>query len=473
MRPGTPGFVGARLREAREARELTASALADLLGVSRQAVSQYENDAQSPAPPVMRRITEVLRLPYHFFSASPSPAEDDVIFYRSLATATKAARLRAERRYTWLRSIVRYLRELVQFPIVNFPDLNFPADPRKISECQIEQAAAQTRAFWGLKDHSISNLTWLVENNGAIVSRHELSSDKLDAFSQWNRADSTPYVVLGSDKGSAVRSRYDVAHELGHMILHRRVPKESFSEKSERSLFKLIERQADRFAGAFILPESTFSREFLSPPTLDHFRTLKPKWKASIQFMIMRSCDLGIITPERKSQLFANLSARGWRTKEPMDDVIKPEEPRFLSRSIRFLIDRGVIPPSEIPFRLRLDEGDIEELTGLEPWYFRNREREMARFPTFKNFRRKGKRRRWIGVRDHPVSRKCLIADRLGDSQSHRLSVIGFGLLRRTLLPSLTNGGCLDALSDPPRMSTSWTFVEASQSLARSGRSQS
>ena len=211
MRPGTPGFVGARLREAREARQLTASALADLLEVSRQAVSQYENGVQSPAPPVMRRVTEVLRLPYHFFFAMPNPEETDVIFYRSLESATKAARIRAARRYAWLRSIVRYLRDVVQFPKVEFPDLEFPADPRQITDDQIEQAAADTRRFWGLKEHSISNVTWLVENHGAIVSRFDLLSDKLDAFSQWNQSDCTPYLVLGSDKGSAVRSRYDVA----------------------------------------------------------------------------------------------------------------------------------------------------------------------------------------------------------------------------------------------------------------------
>ncbi len=67
MRSGTSGFVGARLREAREARELTAIALADLIGVTRQAVSQYESGIQTPAPYVMRRIMDVLRLPLQFF----------------------------------------------------------------------------------------------------------------------------------------------------------------------------------------------------------------------------------------------------------------------------------------------------------------------------------------------------------------------------------------------------------------------
>lgn len=367
MRPGTPGFVGARLREAREARGLTATALAELLGLTRQAVSQYENGVQTPAPQVMRRIAELTRLPAHFFLAPLAPAEADAIFYRSLESATKTARLRAERRYRWLRDIVAYVRGLIVFPKVNFPDITPPDDPARITEGFIEEAAVEARRYWGLKDNPISNVTWLVENNGAIVSRCELWADKLDAFSQWNTSEGTPYFVLGSDKGSAVRSRYDVAHELGHMLLHRRVRWETLNKKE---IFKLIEGQAHRFAGAFLLPAKTFAEEFTYAPRLDHFRALKPKWKASIQFMIMRCADLGILTPEQKQRLFINLSARGWRTNEPLDDVIEPERPRFLRRSIETLIDRQVIDRTEIPFRLRLNGADIEDLAGLDSGYF-------------------------------------------------------------------------------------------------------
>lgn len=376
MRPGTPGFFGAKLKEAREARELTATALASLLGISRQAISQYENSDQTPSPEVMRRLAEILRLPHHFFLSPPASDETDIIFYRSLESATKAARLKAQRRHSWLRKLAKYLRGLVQFPKVNFPDFDLPADPRHIESRDIEDIASQTRRFWGLEDHSISNLTWLVENNGAIVSRHELGSDKFDAFSQWNADDSAPYFVLGSDKECAVRSRYDVAHELGHMILHRSVRRERFHDKA---VFRLIEDQAHRFAGAFILPERSFAAEFPSAPTLDQLRAIKPNWKASVQFMVMRCADLGIISPDQKSRLFANISARGWRRKEPLDDLIELEQPRLLRRSIEMLIDKHIIASSEIPFRLRLDQADVEELAGLEPGYFRkhNPEREV------------------------------------------------------------------------------------------------
>jgi Zn-dependent peptidase ImmA (M78 family)/transcriptional regulator with XRE-family HTH domain len=368
MRPGTPGFVGQRLREAREARELTAVALADLVGVTRQAVSQYENGLQTPAPEVMRRITEVVRLPYHFFLAPPRQEERDIIFYRSLASATKASRLRAERRYGWLRDVAHYLRAYVRLPAVEFPPCTFGEDPRFVTDADIENVAEESRRFWGLKDHSISNMVWLVENHGGLVGRIELGSEKLDAFSQWNREESTPYFVLGSDKESAARSRYNLAHELGHVLIHRNVSKDLFEDKP---IFKAIEAQAHRFAGCFLLPESTFGAEFIRRPSLDHFCSLKSKWKVSIQLMIMRCADLRIISADDKTRLFASLSGRGWRRKEPLDGSLEPEEPSLLKRSFEVLVDRRMVSPRDVGFRLALDDTDIEELAGLERGFFR------------------------------------------------------------------------------------------------------
>lgn len=363
MRPGTPGFCGDRLKTAREARSLTQTVLADLLGVSRQAVSGYENGTQTPAPQVMRRISEILRIPPHYFLLPPTFDEIDSIFYRSMASTTKGARLKAERRFGWLRDIVHYLRGLVQFPTVNFPEFEIPEDPTRISIRQIEEAAIETRRFWGLGDKPISNVVWLIENNGAIISRHDLGADTLDAFSQWNAAEATPYIVFGSGKDSGPRSRYDAGHELAHLILHRGVKRNILSN---RSVFKLIEDQAHYFAGAFLLPESTFAAEFASAPTLDRLAMIKSKWKVSIQSMIMRCENIGIITKEQRSRLFINLTARGWRRKEIYDDLIQPESPRFLHRSVEVLIKNSIIDPTEIPFRLGLAPSDVEELAGLE-----------------------------------------------------------------------------------------------------------
>lgn len=365
MRSGTPGFVGARLREAREARELTAISLADLLGVSRQAVSQYEKGLQSPAPEVMKRISTVLNLPIHYFLRPVLPEDENALFYRSMNTATKSSRARAERRYGWVREIVGYVRQYTKLPAVNFPDFSLPSDPSSISDQQIEETAAALRAAWGLGDGPISNVMWLVENNGAIMSRYELGADELDAFSQWCTSEGVPYFILGADKNCAARSRYDVGHELGHMVLHRKVRRTQLNQKAA---FALIERQANRFAGAFLLPERSFSEDFFGP-TLDSLRALKARWKVSIAFMIKRAGQIGLILADQERRLWMGLSRRGWKYAEPLDDTLPPEEPRLLRRSLELLIKSGVVARHDIPFHLALGTGDIESLTGLPRGY--------------------------------------------------------------------------------------------------------
>src|SRR5262245_3375022 len=122
MKVGTPGFVGERLKEAREARFLSAIALADLVGVSRQAISLYENGVKTPSPDVMHSLAQVLNLPEIFFCRLLGEADrDNAVFWRSMSAATKTARTRAKMRYRWIRNIVSYLREFIAFPVVNLP----------------------------------------------------------------------------------------------------------------------------------------------------------------------------------------------------------------------------------------------------------------------------------------------------------------------------------------------------------------
>src|SRR5262245_27483158 len=223
MKPGTPGFVGTRLREAREARGLTAISLADLLGVTRAAVSQYENDLQSPRPEVMKRICDCLNLPLRFFLRPVVERPTPTSFYRSMSAATKAARIRAEKRREWLREIVLYLREYIVLPTVHFPVFNFPSNPQLISDDDIESVATMARQFWNLSNGPIANVVRLLENNGSIIARDYFEVKTLDAFSRWDGMDNIPYVILSADKDSAARSRTDIGHELGHLLLHRNV----------------------------------------------------------------------------------------------------------------------------------------------------------------------------------------------------------------------------------------------------------
>jgi len=365
MTAGTTRFVGARLREAREARGLTATWLADILGVSRAAVSQYETGKTSPSITVMERIALVLDLPPRFF-LNREPKDDVAatpVFYRSMSAATKTARVRAERRYAWLRRIVAWLAQHVQFARVSFPESDIPQEPERITASDIEDLADLVRDRWGTTTGPLPSVVGLLEEHGAVVARVELGAATLDAFSEWNSSDDTPYFVLNSDKESSVRSRYDASHELGHMMLHRRIRPEVLRNPTT---FRLVENQAHRFASAFLMPEQEFADD-ISLVTMEALISLKTKWQVSIAAMIKRAQDLNLITPDRAERLWINLSRRGWRRREPLDDCLEAEEPSFLRRAFDLLLDRGGITPAQIEAHLNLRSQDIEQVCGLPP----------------------------------------------------------------------------------------------------------
>lgn len=382
MKLGTAGFVGPRLTEAREAKGLTQIALADLLQVTRQAVSQFESGDASPSPDTMRRISEIFELPTRFFLEKPRTRRHRPTFFRSMKSTTKAARTRAQRRFDWLLDIVDYVRSGIRFPAVKLPDLRPPSDPVAISTEMIRECARETRRAWGLGPGPISNVTWLLENCGAVVSRYGLGADELDAFSEWGADDSTPYVVLNSEKHSAARSRFDVGHELGHLILHRNI-ESRWLNKLE--FFELIEDQAHRFAGEFLLPEESFGNDFYAP-SLDALASLQTKWKVSIAFMINRCRDLGLITDEQRTLLYRNRTRRGWRTREPFDDESESEMPRLLRRSIEMLINKGVTPAYQFAFDLIYPAREIETLACLPPGYFERQTTDAHRGPEILRF---------------------------------------------------------------------------------------
>src|SRR5258705_5149305 len=125
MRLGTPGFCGERLRQARTARGLSAIELASKLGVSRQSVSQYELDEQSPSPGVFCEILAILGLPGEYFTWSAPVAEmSGEVWFRTLKSTTRRSREAAEARFGWLLDIVAELERHVPLPQVSLPQVD-------------------------------------------------------------------------------------------------------------------------------------------------------------------------------------------------------------------------------------------------------------------------------------------------------------------------------------------------------------
>ncbi len=367
MPAGVQLFNGKRLAQARTARGLTAVTLSELAEVSTPSISLYEKGTQKPKQEIIERMAAALKVPVIFFYKDIDVAKPEKLFYRSMSAATKATRTRAESKYEWALEVMEYLMEFFDYPAFNFPDLDVPEDFLDLeNDLVIESLAQQLRDYWNLGTGPIVDLVRTLESNGVLVWRTELEAKTLDAFSEFREPH--PVVVLSSDKENYFRSRFDAAHELGHLLLHRHIDRTTLNKSSE---FKKIEEQAHRFAGAFLLPATSYSND-LWAPTLDAFRTLKPQWNVSIAMQIMRSKQLHLIDEDQQKRLWINMSRRKWRQKEPLDDSTPAEKPGLINKSIKMLVDEKVRTRDQIVSDLSLSALDIEKLCELPEGYMRN-----------------------------------------------------------------------------------------------------
>ena len=324
------GFQGKRLTQARKARAMTQKALAQLIGKTSQAVSQYESGASSPSSEVVEQIANALQVPIELlYKPWKDHGSSSPVFYRSMSAATKKARDVAETKLEWIDDCVAYFDNMLDLPSLTPFDIPLPSDPMSITGEMIEEAAAAVRAAWGVPSGPIDNMIGLLERHGIFVFMMPLGADTLDALSvDWNEAH--PYVIIGTDQGNACRWRFDCAHELGHLVLHRGIDRSCLTTLA---VCKLIETQAHRFASAFLMPEQEFI-ESLYTITLDGYRELKPYWKTSIAAMVRRTRDLGIITEDGYRNLYISISRRKWRKVEPYDEEMAPERPALAKKCL-------------------------------------------------------------------------------------------------------------------------------------------
>ena len=362
MRNGIQSFQPARMLQAREARGLTQAALASMTAKSPPTISKWEGGTQMPEAAALTALSRALAVPEDFLLRPMPNFGDTPYFFRSNAKITNEAQSIAKRRLEWLNEISLSLQDWVDWPAVNVPKLGC-GDHRKLTDSDIEKFAGECRRHWNLGNGPIEDVVLLLENAGTICVRETLGYDRMDGVSRWFENDCRPYVFLSADKANGVRSRFDTAHELAHLVLHWAVSSIDYVRQPE------LERQAHLFAGAFLLPAETFAAE-VSFPSMDSFLTIKPRWKTSVAAMIMRCKQLNVIDDAYAQRLWKNYSARGWRKGEPSDDSIQFETMRLLPRAVKIITDSSNISRSGLLDRIGLGSGDAASLCSLPEGYF-------------------------------------------------------------------------------------------------------
>lgn len=367
-------FNGERLKIARMWRNLSATQLADLTGFSRQTISMLENGKlMNPEFATVQKLSEKLEFPVTFFlEETKINLNESTTYFRSLLTTNKKYRVEQEEKIKFIAIVYNMLSEYLEFEKVNLPQIPTNATP--------QEAANILREYWGLGNRPIENIVYLAESNGLIVTDFETATGDVDAFSHKITSDDMETYLIGysKNKRTAARIHFDVAHEIGHILLHNWREDLECIDKEE---FKEIELQAHAFASAFLLPEDEFRKD-VSPyaTNLAYYTELKKTWKVSIAAMIRRAKDLDIITADDYSRLMRNMQKQGIRKIEPLDDELVTAEPSLLRQAIKILFDQKVFTPNEFLEELSREYGltlypkDIETLLGLKKGTFEEKE---------------------------------------------------------------------------------------------------
>lgn len=367
MRIGTPGFIPARLSEARDARRIPSmSALARRLGVSATTVSRWEDAAsgQSPDHATLVQLAGELDVRPEFFSR-PTFQSERPTFLRSLASTLVRDLSYQKAQMLWLQELTYILGHYIDLPEVDIPDVLNGTSYTQLRGEDIEDIALRLRSHWGLGDGPCCDVVALMERIGIVVAAIPMNTTKLDGLCSWSPVDGRPHVLLATDKMSFPRRQMDAAHELAHAVLHQAVPEEEF-----KANLRVIEQQAFRLGSALLMPSTTYPKE-VRHPSLAMLTSLKERWRVSVKAQIKRLSDLDIIPDEFGRQLYKLYSAKGWSKGEPLDQHWPIRPPKALSDSLNLIVEHGVRSKMDLlATEFTISSADVEQLCGLPLGWF-------------------------------------------------------------------------------------------------------
>jgi Zn-dependent peptidase ImmA (M78 family) len=329
-------MIGQRLKLARAAAGLSLRDLESKLDnrVTAQALSKYEHDEMMPSSPVLMGLARSLDVSEEYLLGEQDLALDGVEFRKK---ADMSAKEEAQVEARVLQLLERYLavEEILGLPI-EWDEPREAPYPVVQNVGEAERAAHILREHWGLGLDPISNFVELLEGRGIKVLSIEAEKvDGLTARVRRKKGASLPVIVINQRDWSE-RKRFNLAHELGHLVL-------------EVNASVDCEKAAHRFAGAFLMPAESMWNEVGKHRThisLLELLRLKEIFGASCQAITYRCKDLGIIAQPLYDELFALFKEKGWRTK-PFEEAgaVPPEKesPRRLERLCYRALAEGAI----------------------------------------------------------------------------------------------------------------------------------
>ena len=332
-------FYPERLSWIRRKRGINKTTLGEKIGVDLRSISAYENGEYPPTQPNIERLARALRVSEaFFFMGSLSGPDPSQVSFRSFSKLTSAKRDMALGSATLAFLLCDWVSAKFELPPLQIPDLREIKNP--------EEAAFALRYQWGLGERPVSNMIHLLESKGVRVFSLALDVADVDACCTWHNDE--PFVFLNTKKSNA-RRRFDAAHELGHLVLHRHGEYEG----------RITEIEADEFASAFLMPRDGFRSTAPRLVDLKNIIPNKSTWGVSVGAYIVRLHRLKMISDWHYRTLYKQISQRGYRRKEPFDH--RPEMSKLAEMILSALRDEG-ISTRGISDQLGIDVSDINDL---------------------------------------------------------------------------------------------------------------
>lgn len=270
-------FNPQRLSLARKRRKHTKKSLAEAVGVTPLTLTRLEAGENQPEEETIKKLSSALNFPMQFFFGDDIEGINcEGVSFRKLSTLTIKDRDASLASGEFGVMFTDWVTNRFNLPELDIPDLS--------ADYTAEGAALALREYWGLGQSPINDVIKLLESKGVRILSLKEDIKAVDAFSFWRNK--TPYIFLNSFK-TVERSRFDAAHELGHLVMH-------VGGRLDHG--KAIEREADTFASCFLMPEGDVRSEIVRNPTIEYLVEKKVRWKVSLASLCYRLNKLGILS---------------------------------------------------------------------------------------------------------------------------------------------------------------------------------
>jgi Zn-dependent peptidase ImmA (M78 family)/DNA-binding XRE family transcriptional regulator len=334
-------FNASRLAVARKRRQLTKKDLALKAGITALTLTRLESgETTDPSEETVCALANALDYPVEFFYLDDcEELSTDAVSFRSLSSLTARQRDAA-----LAAGSIAFLFDDWVTAKFGLPD----ADLIDLRDEDPIAGAEALRGHWGLGSKPIQSMLKLLEAKGVRVFALSERHKNVDAFSCWRG--SVPYIFLNTFK-SAERSRFDAAHELGHLVLH----------MHGASGGRDVEREADGFASAFLINRGDLISHMPDVKSLSHLVQAKGRWGVSVAALARTAFDARLISDWHYRELCKQMSFRGYRSNEPNG---LPRERSVLWKKVFDELWKDGVTRDSVAKELHIPADEIESLVG-------------------------------------------------------------------------------------------------------------